>query len=162
MEKPRQTPPTLRFRLRTVTVAKLASATPVITAFGPEAMIPYLAAIFADLDANKEHIVAVALNARLRVVGYHVVSTGIINASIATPRDVLVPMLRLDAVSFVLSHNHPSNEVEPSDNDLELTAAMAEAARIVSLPLVDHIIIGEVDGDRLPRWHSIRRNSLNW
>ncbi len=57
------------------------------------------------------------------------------------PRDVLVPVVRQAAAGFVLVHNHPSGDPSPSQEDLELTRALARAAALIGSPLVDHVIV---------------------
>jgi DNA repair protein RadC len=157
MEKPRQTPPTLRFRLRTVTVQSMAEASPTFRVTAPEHIIPLVAAIYADLDQNKEHMVAFALNTRGKVTGWHHVGTGTLNSMMATGREVYGAMLRLDAAAVILVHNHPSNEADPSDEDVELTKSLLAAGLLLGVMLMDHLVIGNVTAGKLPEWKSIRQ-----
>jgi DNA repair protein RadC len=57
------------------------------------------------------------------------------------PRDPLRAALREGASAFVLVHNHPSGDPTPSREDISFTAAVADAARVVATPLVDHVIV---------------------
>jgi DNA repair protein RadC len=56
-------------------------------------------------------------------------------------RDPLRAALREGASAFVLVHNHPSGDPTPSAEDIAFTAKVARAARIVSTPLLDHVIV---------------------
>lgn len=58
-------------------------------------------------------------------------------------RDVLLPVVREGAAGFVLVHNHPSGDPEPSREDLQLTRALSEAALLLSIPLLDHVIVSQ-------------------
>lgn len=92
-----------------------------------------------------ECILAIFLNARHRVTGYAEIARGTINASRFTPRDVLVPALHSACAGVILCHNHPSQEVQPSRADRQATIALRDAARLVGIPLLDHIIVSDSD-----------------
>jgi len=62
--------------------------------------------------------------------------------TIVDPRQVLRPAVQLSASSVVVAHNHPSGDPTPSREDLEVTARLAHAARIVGVRLLDHLVLG--------------------
>jgi DNA repair protein RadC len=64
------------------------------------------------------------------------------NESLAHPRDIFRPVISLSAHSFILVHNHPSGDVTPWEADTRLTRRVAEAARILQIQLLDHVIVG--------------------
>ncbi len=70
-------------------------------------------------------------------------SRGTANASIVTPREVLLAALKNKAVCFALVHNHPSGDPEPSVDDEMLTNRIKDAGAIVGIACIDHIIIGD-------------------
>jgi DNA repair protein RadC len=56
--------------------------------------------------------------------------------------EIFKPALRYNASSIVVSHVHPSGEIEPSPEDLAMTQAMYTAGKLLDVPLLDHLIIG--------------------
>jgi antirestriction protein ArdC len=88
-----------------------------------------------------ECILAIFLTARHRVTGYAEVARGTINAARFQPRDVLVPALLANAAAIVVAHCHPSGDVTPSRADRVVTMALRQAAELIGLPLLDHIIV---------------------
>jgi DNA repair protein RadC len=56
---------------------------------------------------------------------------------------VFAPALREHAAAIIVAHNHPSGDPEPSLEDIEVTRRLHEAGRILGVPLLDHIIVGE-------------------
>jgi len=70
-------------------------------------------------------------------------SRGTVNSSLITPREVFVKAVKYKAVSFVMVHNHPSGDPEPSKDDLILTNRLKDCAAIIGIPILDHIIIGD-------------------
>jgi DNA repair protein RadC len=93
-------------------------------------------------DRERERFVALCLNARNELVREFVVSVGSLNASIVHPREVYKPALATSSAAIVIAHNHPSGDPSPSREDREVTRALAEAGRLLDVPLHDHVIIG--------------------
>lgn len=91
--------------------------------------------------ARTERVVVLLLDSRHRPIGSEVVALGTVNASRLEPRDVLGPALRRGAAALVVGHNHPSGDASPSPADRRVTAALREAATILGLPLLDHLIL---------------------
>jgi DNA repair protein RadC len=101
------------------------------------------AAMLTDIkDRRKEHFIALFLNARNQVICREVVSVGSLNASLVHPREVFAPAVGSAAASVILAHNHPSGDVTPSREDIELTRRMVQAGEIMGIEVLDHLIIG--------------------
>lgn len=83
----------------------------------------------------------VLLNRANRVIGISNLSLGGINGTIVDTRIILATALKANASSFVLAHNHPSSNTEPSDADKALTEKIKAAGKLMELPLMDHIIV---------------------
>ena len=90
-----------------------------------------------------ECLIAIFLDARHRVTGYAEIARGTLNATRFTPRDVLVPALKIACGAIVVAHNHPSGAPEPSRADRVVTVALREACTLMGVPLLDHIIVTE-------------------
>ena len=90
---------------------------------------------------GKEHFLAVTLNGGHNIIQIHVVSVGTNNRAIIQPRDVFADAIRENASAIILCHNHPSGNTEPSEEDIIATQKLIEAAKIVGIPILDHIII---------------------
>ncbi len=69
------------------------------------------------------------------------VAQGGLHGCALLPRDVLRPALRDAASAFILVHNHPSGDPTPSPDDVDMTRQLAQAARLVGTPLLDHIVV---------------------
>ena len=92
-------------------------------------------------DLNKEHFVAIFLNARNQVIKTDTISIGSLNASLVHPRELYAPAVGISAASVILAHNHPSGDVTPSKEDISLTKRMVQAGQIMGIEVVDHLIV---------------------
>ena len=90
---------------------------------------------------GKEHFLAVTLNGGHNIIQIHVVSIGTTNSTFAHPRDVFYEAIKENASAVIVCHNHPSGQVEPSEEDIECTRKLIQASKIIGIPLLDHIII---------------------
>jgi len=95
----------------------------------------------ANLD--RENFVVVLLNTKNEVIETPLVSVGTLSASLVHPREVFKPAVRASAASVILAHNHPSGKVEPSREDREVTRRLGEAAEVVGIEVLDHVIVGD-------------------
>ena len=93
--------------------------------------------------ARKEHLLALYLDAQNRLLLRETVSIGSLNTTRTHPREVLQPAIVHGALAFVLAHNHPSGDAEPSGQDLGLTAQLIEAGRVLGIKVLDHVVIGD-------------------
>jgi DNA repair protein RadC len=91
---------------------------------------------------RKESLRVVLLDTRYHLIRVEEVSLGSINESIAHPRDVFRPAVIASAYAVVVVHNHPSGDASPSQTDHSLTRRLAEAAELLQIKFLDHIIIG--------------------
>lgn len=89
----------------------------------------------------KEHLRGLYLNSHNRVIHDEVISIGTINTNIVHPREVFRPAIEYSAAALVLAHNHPSNVVTPSAQDIEITHQLIKAGKIIGINILDHVII---------------------
>ncbi len=96
----------------------------------------------ADMRAlPKEHLRGIYLNTHYKVIHDEIISIGTVDANIIHPREVFKPAIEYSAAAVILVHNHPSGNVEPSENDIEITVKLIEAGSILGIDLIDHIIV---------------------
>ena len=91
--------------------------------------------------SDREILVGFYLNSRNQVIAFHEISMGTVNLSIVHPREVFKPAIIKNACSVIVAHNHPSNNADPSQADLDVTRRLKTAGMILGIKLVDHIII---------------------
>lgn len=92
---------------------------------------------------EQEEMICMMLNTKNQLIGEKIISRGTVNASLVSPRDLLLTAFRYAAVYIIMVHNHPSGNPSPSKEDLLLTERIHQACRLVDIPLLDHIIIGD-------------------
>lgn len=97
----------------------------------------------AWFDEEKEILIVVALDSKLRMKGFAVVTMGLINQTLVHAREVYRPAVALAAAHIILAHQHPSGDPTPSHEDLKATRDMVNAGRVLGIPLLDHVIVGE-------------------
>jgi DNA repair protein RadC len=93
-----------------------------------------------------EVMIALALDGKNHFLAEVEVGRGGTHRLAVAPRDVIRPLLRTGASTFILLHNHPSGDPTPSPEDLKMTRTMVDCANTVGLPMVDHVIIGGQGG----------------
>jgi len=91
---------------------------------------------------QQENFYLVVLNARHRIQSHFLISRGSLTGSQVHPREVIRVAIREAAAAIIFVHNHPSGEVEPSEDDQAITERLVRAARLVGIQVLDHVIIG--------------------
>ena len=84
-----------------------------------------------------------ALDTKNKIIGIFTISTGSLNASIIHPRDIFQRAILSNAASVILAHNHPSGDPTPSSEDTELTKKLVDAGKILDIPILDQVVIGD-------------------
>ena len=92
---------------------------------------------------QREHFLVLLLDTRNRVIAMPTISIGGLSASIAEPREIFREAIQRSAASIILVHNHPSGDPEPSAEDIFLTKRMMKAGKLMGIPVLDHVIIGD-------------------
>ena len=108
---------------------------------------------------TQEHVVVAVVDTRLRHLGTAVVSVGTVSESNAHPREILRPVITRGAHGFVLIHNHPSGDPSPSQADEQVTQRLVEAASLMQVRFLDHVIIGKPSPGRTA-YYSFREAGL--
>jgi len=94
-------------------------------------------------DYRHEVFAVIFLNRANKINHFEIISHGGITGTVADPRIILKKALEEDAVSIILSHNHPSGSLKPSRADEALTIKMKEAAGLLDIRVIDHIIVSD-------------------
>ncbi len=105
-------------------------------------------------QCETEEFKALLLNTKNEVLKEVTVATGGLDAALAMPRDVFRQAVRDAASAVIVCHNHPSGDPEPSREDVRITERLRDAAEIIGLRFLDHIVFG--DG----RWVSLQERGL--
>jgi len=103
---------------------------------------------------SQEHVVVALFDAKGNLMVDRTITIGTLTQSLFPPRDVFLFALQEHAAFFVVLHNHPSGNPNPSEEDIHATERIREAGELLSVPLVDHIIIGDMT------YYSFRENGL--
>lgn len=109
----------------------------------PEKIVKMLNDLYHVKSLAEEYMWAIALDTKCQPIGVFEISHGTVDASLITPREIFVRLCLCGASRFVMAHNHPSGDVTPSTQDMQVTKQVKEAGKIMSIVLLDHVIIGE-------------------
>jgi DNA repair protein RadC len=91
-------------------------------------------------DRRQEKFIGISLNGAHEVIAIRIVTVGLVNQTIAHPREVYADMIGDRANAAIVAHNHPSGTVTPSEEDDALTERLSEAGKILGIGLLDHLI----------------------
>jgi DNA repair protein RadC len=106
---------------------------------------PSVAASLLSADLmwqSQERFAVVLLDVKHRVMGTQVISIGTATETLAHPRDIFREAIRQGATRLIIAHNHPSGSTDPSPEDITLTRQLLAGAELLSIPILDHLILG--------------------
>ena len=121
----------------------------------PDRIADFLNQVYGT-DEPQESFKLICLDVKLKPVGVFVISVGTINHTIVHPRDIFQRAILCNASSIVVSHNHPSGDVNPSAEDRKITDMISKAGEIMGIELLDHIIMG-TDDEGGYRYYSFKK-----
>lgn len=126
----------------------------------PAKVAEYLRSAF-DENPMQEAFYCVYLNRKNRPMGRHMVTLGTATSTLVTPREVFRGAIVAGAVAMIVAHNHPSGDPSPSTADINVTRSLRDAARILDIELLDHVIVGDEKADPNHRgFYSFREAGL--
>ncbi len=129
------------------------------TLSGPGSACKYFLDNFSELAnfGTQEEFWVVTLDTKNKPIRKHLVTRGTLCNSLVHPREVFRAAILDSARSIVVMHNHPSGDTTPSDQDISVTERLEEAANIIGIPVIDHIIIGSTGAISIQDWRSASR-----
>lgn len=111
--------------------------------------------LLTDIAAKQqEHFICISLNGANEVIEKRIVTIGLLDKSPVHPREVFADVIGDRAAAVIFAHNHPSGELNPSNNDLKIHEQLTEAAKILGVRVLDHIIISK------KRYYSFQENGV--
>ena len=98
--------------------------------------------LVADIAGKQqEYFVCISLNGASEVIEKRVVTIGLLDKTSVHPREVFADVIADRAAAVIFAHNHPSGELQPSEADLRMHEQLTEAAKILGIRVIDHMII---------------------
>ena len=140
--KKQETEKTNMYRLNQVAI-RMVEMPPLLSDVpmdGPEAAVKVMADMLEDYD--REVVAIVNLQTDGKPINMNVVSMGALDQSIAHPREILKSTILSNASAIMLVHNHPSNKLQPSMDDIATTARVKQLCDLIGVKFLDHIIVG--------------------
>jgi len=110
-----------------------------ISLTSPQAVVNYLKEKIGK--ENKEHFVVLLLDSRNNLLNVKDISVGTLNSSLVHPREVFESAVKNLAAYIIVAHNHPSGDLTPSEDDVEITKGLVDSGRILGIEILDHVII---------------------
>jgi DNA repair protein RadC len=105
------------------------------------------------VGSDREMILSIMLTVKNDLIGVETVSIGSITASTTTPRDVFKSAILANAVAIIVCHNHPSGELIPSKNDIEITKQLIAGGELLGIKVLDHLIVSNQGYKSLRDYH---------
>ena len=93
--------------------------------------------------SRQEQFLVITLNNSCEIIGIHILTIGIANNTIIHPREVFIHAITDYATSIIVAHNHPSNNLKPSNEDIEITKRLNDAGVLLGINVIDHLIINK-------------------
>ncbi|MDY2755948.1 MAG: JAB domain-containing protein, partial [Candidatus Treponema excrementipullorum] len=105
----------------------------------PSDVIPFICQYSIE---TKEYFLSITLNGAHEIIRIHITSVGTLNHTLIHPREIFSAAITENAAAIIVCHNHPSENPEPSDEDINSTKTLIEGSKLLGIPLLDHIIVG--------------------
>jgi len=105
---------------------------------------------------EKEHAAVVVMNVKHQWLATEIISIGTKTECLFHPDEAFRAALKHDGKRVIIAHNHPSGDLSPSLEDVELTKQIVKGGYLLNVPVLDHLIIGNRD------FNSIRQATGIW
>lgn len=97
--------------------------------------------------SDRELVYVVSVDSKNKPIATELISMGGVNSSIVDIGNIFKHALLANATGVIIAHNHPSGDVTPSVEDIRITKRIEEAGKLLSLPLLDHVVVGDIETD---------------
>ena len=121
----------------------------------------------AEINPFAEELWLLALNSQMNLIKKEMIFRGTADHCLIHPRDIFRTLILANASSFILAHNHPSENILPSEQDLILTRKIYQASALFQIPLNDHLVMTPTQyfsmaaHGHFKKWTKISKNFLN-
>jgi DNA repair protein RadC len=106
--------------------------------------------------STQERFAILLLDVKNRLLGTQLITIGTATETLAPPREIFTAILKQGATKTIVAHNHPSGSTQASQADIDLTRQLLTGAKLLGIPLLDHLILGGGN------WSSLRQNTSLW
>lgn len=107
-----------------------------------------------NFNQYSEEFWLISLNSCLIANNPKLISKGTLNFCLVHPRDLFREALMSNSYAIIVAHNHPSLNVEPTSEDIQLTKKLIKISKLIEIPILDHIIFTDL------KYYSFKENSL--
>ena len=97
--------------------------------------------------SDRELVYVISVDSKNKPIAIELISMGGVNSSIIDIGNIFKHALLANATGVIIAHNHPSGDVSPSMEDIRVTKRIEEAGKLLNLPLLDHVIVGDMETD---------------
>lgn len=94
-------------------------------------------------QADRENFVVISLNTKYKPVNVEITSVGSLSSSLIHPRETFKGAILSNAAAILVAHNHPSQQIKASDEDIQVTKRLVEAGELLGIDVLDHLIIND-------------------
>ena len=112
-----------------------------VVASSSDAVRSYLQSSLADQHRELFHVLF--LDTQHKIIASETLFYGTLSSAAVYPREIIKRSMELNAAAMILAHNHPSGVAEPSDADIQITRRVADAAALVDVRVLDHLVVGK-------------------
>jgi len=112
----------------------------------PSKVAEYLRSAF-DENPLQEAFYSVYLDRKNHPLGRHLITLGTATGTLVSPKEVFRGAIVAGATALVVAHNHPSGDPAPSQADIFVTRTLRDAAKVIEIDLLDHVIVGDAKAD---------------
>lgn len=105
----------------------------------PTALFNFIKSEIGSL--SNEQFLVVCLNTKNVIIKYKVMFVGTVDVTVVHPRDIFKFAIENNATRIICAHNHPSGDITPSKQDIDITKIIKQTGEMIGIPLLDHVVV---------------------